>query len=416
MPETNLTEQEATERARQLAAATNALEFSMRDFLREAYLLAIPADHFIGFWHAIAATPTKKGETLASRRELCRYMNGAYRDFSDKELKEVADARFFAKIDEVCPKAPDETLRRNVLGCLDTTGFFKFSFLDRDFSGLMGSTVLRMLKARYPKIKEMGYKKWDDLNFRAREGRNGNIGHPNAHTFRDMTPAEWRIIMGAWLEIADCMRLPQTEELYRRVKSDVDAVEKISERSLVSLKKLADECPEFTAEEVCEILARYHYQVTNGSVFCNKDEALSCLHDAAKSREIEHLYATLKAEQEQTRREIPMASEAVIISTALEKRLEKIPNLQYLPACKGEPLEGRYLQELAETHYIVLTAALLKSPEGRSFVSSRLLPALKYAKRDHKKALIVDSTTPARRIRQTHRAVPHNTLDTAAGS
>lgn len=400
MPETNLTEQEATERARQLAAATNALEFSMRDFLREAYLLAIPADHFIGFWHAIAATPTKKGETLASRRELCRYMNGAYRDFSDKELKEVADARFFAKIDEVCPKAPDETLRRNVLGCLDTTGFFKFSFLDRDFSGLMGSTVLRMLKARYPKIKEMGYKKWDDLNFRAREGRNGNIGHPNAHTFRDMTPAEWRIIMGAWLEIADCMRLPQTEELYRRVKSDVDAVEKISERSLVSLKKLADECPEFTAEEVCEILARYHYQVTNGSVFCNKDEALSCLHDAAKSREIEHLYATLKAEQEQTRREIPMASEAVIISTALEKRLEKIPNLQYLPACKGEPLEGRYLQELAETHYIVLTAALLKSPEGRSFVSSRLLPALKYAKRDHKKALIVDSTTLYHLFRQ----------------
>ena len=148
---------------------------------------------------------------------------------------------------------------------------------------------------------------------------------------------------------------------------------------------------------------------------------MSCLHDAAKSRAIEQEYAAWKAEQEQARREIPMASEAVIISTALEKRLEKIPDLQYLPACKGEPLEGRYLQELAETHYIVLTAALLKSPEGRSFVSSRLLPALKYAKRDHKKAdrrqhNAVPPVPPARRIRQTHRAVPHNTLDTAAGS
>ena len=393
MPETNLTEQETTERARQLAVATNKLEFSMRDFLGEAYLLAIPANHFIGFWHAIAATPTKKGEPLASRKKLCSYMNVAYRDFSDKE--------FFAKIDEVCPKPPDETLRRNVLGCLDTAGFFKFYFLDHDFSDLMGSTVLDMLKARYPKIKEMGDKEWNDLNRRAREGRNRNIGHPNAHTFRDITTsAEWRRIMVPWLKIADCMHLPETEKLYRRVKSDADAVEKIFKCSQVSLKELADECPGFTAEEVAENLARYHYQVTNGSVFCNKDEALSCLHDAEKIRDLEHEYATWKAEQEQTRREIPMASEAVIISAVLEKRLEKIPNLQYLPACKGEPLEGRYLQELAETHYIVLTAALLKSPEGRSFVSSRLLPALKYAKRDYKKALIVDSTTLYHLFRQ----------------
>ena len=157
MPETNLTEQEATERDRKLEAATNVLAISMRYFLRDAYLLAIPANHFIGFWKAIAATP-KKGETLASRKALCLYMNGAYRGVSDKDLKEVADKIFFAKIDEVRPTPPDETLRRNVLGCLDITGFFKFYFLDRDFSDLMGSTVLDMLKARYPKIKEMGDK------------------------------------------------------------------------------------------------------------------------------------------------------------------------------------------------------------------------------------------------------------------
>ena len=52
MPEDKLTELEKEERGRALAAATNSLETSMRSFLLDTYLRAIPRNKFGGVWGA----------------------------------------------------------------------------------------------------------------------------------------------------------------------------------------------------------------------------------------------------------------------------------------------------------------------------------------------------------------------------
>ena len=409
MPENKLQELEKDKRGDALKAITSDLETAMRAFLLDTYLRAIPADKFGGFWGALGCCKTgNKGliPPVVERDTLLRYMgadfqkevtSGSKKDWLKDPKQNEA---FFLAAEAAYKKDNSEKLRRNVLGCLDITGFFKFSFLDSDYRKQMHGTVYGMLAMRYAKVSALGQNGWKELNNQARDGRNDKIGHVNSHTFRDMDVAEWRSAMDAWVKIANCLHDAQNDALYKRIMKTVEDAENLQNNTLYTLQNMAADCPGLTLEQITEILGIYHYKVENGAVFCTKEDVLKCLHHELYVQNIEKINAELRAEQEQTRREMPMASEAVIISAALEKRLEKIPKLQYLPACKGEPLEGRTLQELAETHYIVLTAALLKSPEGRSFVSSRLLPALKYAKRDPRKALIVDSTTLYHLFRQ----------------
>ena len=405
MPEDKLTELEKEERGRALAAATNSLETSMRSFLLDTYLRAIPRNKFGGFWCALGSNKASV-PPVVERKTMLPYMGQDFRRDAAAQrdpafwLKNLPNRDFYAAVVAACGADPDEELRRNILGCLDITGFFKFSFLDGDYAKLMGGTVYGMLAMRYAKVSAMPQNRWDKLNKRARDGRNDKIGHVNSHTYREMTVAEWRTAMDAWVSIADCLHDAQNDALYNRLMADIDTAEKLRSNALYTLKDLADASGSFTPEEVADILVRYHYQVVNGTIFCDKQEALHCLSDAAKMQELERALADIRAEKAQTRREVPMAAEAAVVSAALEKRLQKVPQLTLLSTYKGEPLEGRTLQELAATHYIVLTASVLKSPDGRSFVSSQLLPALKLAGRDPKKALIVDSTALYHLFRQ----------------
>lgn len=402
MPENKLQELEKDKRGDALKAITSDLETAMRAFLLDTYLRAIPADKFGGFWGALGCCKTgNKGliPPVVERDTLLRYMgadfqkevtSGSKKDWLKDPKQNEA---FFLAAEAAYKKDNSEKLRRNVLGCLDITGFFKFSFLDSDYRKQMHGTVYGMLAMRYAKVSALGQNGWKELNNQARDGRNDKIGHVNSHTFRDMDVAEWRSAMDAWVKIANCLHDAQNDALYKRIMKTVEDAENLQNNTLYTLQNMAADCPALTLEQITEILGIYHYKVENGAVFCTKEEVLKCLRHELYVQSIEKINAELRAGQEQTRREMPMASEAVIISAALERRLQKVSQLKYLSDCHGEPLEGRALQELAETHHIILTAALLKNPVGRTFVTSRLLPALKLAKRDPKEALIVDGTT-----------------------
>lgn len=392
-----LTELEKDERGRALAAASNSLETSMRNFLVDTYLRTIPSQKFGGFWCALGS---QKNDVLPTidRKNFLPFMGENFRRTAAaqpnpaKWLRSLPNTAFYAGVLEVCGADPSEAQRRDVLGCLDITGFFKLGFLDRNYEKLMGCTIYGLLAARYPKVAALSASQWNMLNGRARNGRNDNIGHVNSHTYREMSVAEWRTAMDAWVKVADCLRDDVNESLYARVISDLRAAEKSSTSALYTLQELAEASGRFTAAEAAAVLQRYRYECVNGAVFCNKDEALHCLSDAARVQELQQALRGMQQATAQARRDAPAAADAAVIADALDKRLEKVPALRTLPFVKGEPLTGPALQELAATHYLVLTAALLKSTEGRSFVTGQLLPALRQAGRDPRDALIVDST------------------------
>lgn len=410
MPENKLTSLEKDERGDALKTITAEFETAMRAFLLDTYLRAIPADKFGGFWGALGCC--QKGTNgiippVVEREVLLPYMGADFQKEVDAMPKKNAWLKDPDQNDVFCKAANaayqanhSEELRRDILGCLDITGFFKFSFLDRDYRNKMKCTVYGLLAARYAKVSALGQHGWEALNKQARQGRNGTIGHVNSHTFRDMDTEEWRSSMDAWVKIADCLHDAKNDAHYNRIMKALDAAEKLKDTAMYTLQDLAKDCPDLTMEQITEALTIYHYEIINGAVFCIWEEAQSRLHREAEFLQYKKLNDDIHADKEQARREIPMASEAVIISAALEKRLQKVPQLQYLPDCKGTPLEGRPLVELVNTHYIVLTASLLMSHEGRNFVSHRLIPALKLAKRDPQKVLIVDGTTQYHLYRQ----------------
>lgn len=397
MPEPMLTELEKDERGRVLAAASNSLETSMRNFLVETYLRTIPSHKFGGFWCALGS---QKNDVppIIDRKNMLPFMGENFRRTASSQsnvakwLRSLPNTAFYAGVLEVCAADPSEVQRRDVLGCLDITGFFKLGFLDSNYEKLMGCTIYGLLAARYPRVAVLSPNKWNMLNSRARNGRNENIGHVNSHTYREMSVAEWRTTMDAWVKIADILHDDDNDALYARVMGDLHTAEKSSASSLYTLQELADASGRFTATETADILQHYRYECVNGAVFCNKDEALHCLSDAARLQELQQTILNMQQDTAQTRRMAPSTSEASVISNALEKRLAKVPTLRLLPEINGEPLTGRALQELAATHYIVLTPSLLKSSEGRSFVTAQLLPAIQQAGRDPKTALIIDST------------------------
>ena len=272
MPEDKLTELEKEERGRALAAATNSLETSMRSFLLDTYLRAIPRNKFGGFWCALGSNKASV-PPVVERKTMLPYMGQDFRRDAAAQrdpafwLKNLPNRDFYAAVVAACGADPDEELRRNILGCLDITGFFKFSFLDGDYAKLMGGTVYGMLAMRYAKVSAMPQNRWDKLNKRARDGRNDKIGHVNSHTYREMTVAEWRTAMDAWVSIADCLHDAQNDALYNRLMADIDTAEKLRSNALYTLKDLADASGSFTPEEVADILVRYHYQVVNGTIF-----------------------------------------------------------------------------------------------------------------------------------------------------
>lgn len=78
MPEDKLTELEKEERGRALAAATNSLETSMRSFLLDTYLRAIPRNKFGGFWCALGSNKASV-PPVVERKTMLPYMGQDFR-------------------------------------------------------------------------------------------------------------------------------------------------------------------------------------------------------------------------------------------------------------------------------------------------------------------------------------------------
>ena len=389
MPENQRTQQQNEERSRILTEATNKLETSMRDFLVAAYLQAIPCKKFCGFWCALGTIGEKR--PLVNREHMLPYLGSAC-SLSKNELERIPDKDFHSMVRQACGDAPSEELRRDVLGCLDIAGFFNLYILDIHYVPLMGGTLYRMLADQYPALGSITPSKWKGMNYKARDHRHNDIGHVNSHTFRKMSLAAWRADANDWVKVADCLHNADNDALYAAIKNAIKYADKSESYTLVPLQELADTCGRFTAEEVAKILQEFDYTPRDGAVFCDKNIALHFLSYAADQLQRTNTEQSLRQDYSQRRAQTPAADSTEVAQDVLDRHLKKVPALHCLPGCTAEPLDGRALTELVQTHYLVLTSSLLKSAEGRQFVTSRLMPALQHVGRDPREALILDST------------------------
>ena len=385
-----LAKQENDERSRLLAVATNKLETSMLDFLVAAYLQAIPCKNFCGFWCALGHVQSTY-RPIVERYQMLPYLGSACR-IPESELRKLPNESFYRMVRQVCGDAPSEELRRNVLGCLDITGFFKLCLLDANCAALMGGTLYQMLADEYPAVSRLTPDEWKEMNDKARRHRNENIGHVNSHTYRQMSLAAWRADANDWVRIADCLHNADNDARYIAIKKSIKYADKSESYTLVPLRELADACGCFTVAEVAEILQVFDYTPRDGAVFCDKDIALHFLSYAAEQLQRTNTVQSLRQDYFKLRAQTPAADSTQVAQDVLDMHLKKVPALHCLPDCTAEPLGGRALTELVQTHYIVLTSSLLKSAEGRQFVTSRLMPALQHVGRDPREALILDST------------------------
>lgn len=385
-----LAKQQNEERSRILAVATNKLETSMRDFLVAAYLQAIPCGKFCGFWCALGSVQGGY-PPIVERYQMLPYLGSACK-IPESELRKLPNESFYLMVRQVCGDAPSEELRRNVLGCLDITGFFKLCLLDANRAPLMGGTLYQMLADEYPAVRRLTPDEWKEMNDKARQHRNENIGHVNSHTYRQMSLAAWRADANDWVRIADCLHNADNDARYIAIKKSIKYADKSESYTLVPLRELADACGCFTAAEVAEIMQVFDYTPRDGAVFCDKDIALHFLSYAAEQLQRTNTVQSLRQDYSKLRAQTPAADSTEVARDVLDMHLKKVPALRYLPDCTAEPLGGHALTELVQTHYIVLTSSLLKSAEGRQFVTSRLMPALQHVGRDPREALILDST------------------------
>lgn len=412
MGEKELKIQDATERANELSLLSHELLLTVSSFLRKCYLLAIPPEQFVDFWCAVCCKTTtvknykgnstvKEYPSIIDRPELTKgkFLSHDVQEQIDKipfsRLNSMDNAEFCALLREGLPAVPDEDLRRNLLDLADLAALFKMNIvlknsgMDVDFFG--------MLRSRFPLLKSKTEERWETENSSALELRNRWGGHVNGRTFRApksnvcISESVWQASSGAWLNLAKSLRIPETEAEYQRIMAVREKAKKRMKCRLIPLSELAEKSGCYTAEQVKQILTEYyHYECTGDTIFCNEEEALGSLSDHARQEALQTELQNMQKELERIKAAAPGNAEALLLKYLRQNSGSVRTDL--LVAYQGGSMDRRTLQQLAETHKIVLDASLLKRREGRTFVMDELRPALERCGRSLQSALVVEAT------------------------
>lgn len=389
----------------EVSLASQKLLLSVASFLRKCYLRAIPAERFVDFWCAVCSKGTgDDGQVyppIIDRPEMVKnkypsdgvWAQGRLEQIGLSRLKRMGNEEFSHLLREVLPAVPDEDLRRHLIGLSDLAGLFKMNTVLPSKGGL---DFYEMLCERFPQLTTMVREDWKKLNDQSIWLRNRWIGHSNEQTFLDeggdecITAGEWRETSAVWLKVAEPLRIEETEPYYQEILKVCQSAENRMNWKLVSLQTLAEESGCYTAEEVRKILSEnYRYDCSDDALFCDKAEAMSCLSAYARMQSMQQELNRRNEELKKIKASMPATAEEILRKYLQKKESGK---LELLLSYAGGNLDRRTIQELVQTHKIVLDPSLLKRREGRQFVMDELRPALERCGHTLQSSLIVEAT------------------------
>lgn len=400
MEEKELLQRNTDRRAREISLSSQKLLLSVSSFLRKCYLRAIPADRFVDFWCAVCSRQTAEGgqvfppiidrPEIAKKEYLLPDVQARLKSMSFSRLNSMDNLAFCQLLREGLPAVPDEDLRRRLIGLADLAALFKMNTVLHDVD------FYSMLCACFPNLREIDRREWESRNKKSILLRNQWIGHINEQTFLDeegsacITAGEWRAAGNEWLKVAEPLRIPETEEFYQEILAVCNEAESLMGHELVPIETLASESGRYTPEEVRTILSEhYRYEFSGNALFCDMDEAMSCLSDYARQQNMQDELRRMNEELQKMKASMPGTVQALLQAYLLKNGGGK-PDL--LLSYQGGNMDRHTLQELAQTHRIVLDPSLLKRAEGRQFVMQELRPALDRCGRTPQAALMVEAT------------------------
>ena len=387
----DLKQMERQARAQRLSVDTGRMADGLRRLLSEVFFEAIAPERFVDFLCAASSNLDRNGrpmkQTTLDRAGIYRFFTAADRAaMPEYRLNSLSDETFFAAVHRAFPAPPGAEQRRALLDGMDLSAFFKCcQFLDGESGFAMNAALRRCC----PQLSGYTDEGWNAL---CREGiriRNKYLGHVNNRTFEKMSVASWRRISQQWLSIARALEIPAVRGRLEELERIAQEADRQGNCRACTSEELARASGCYTAAQVEQILTgRYRYECAGGVLYCDPDEALSCLSEQDRLRRLEAELAAVQAGAART-------------EETGARQPERIPALgKTLAAYTGGVLNPRGVQELAESHRFVLDASVLESAEGRAFLGEQLCPALARAGRTTARALVVEATTFYHLMRQ----------------
>ena len=170
---------------------------------------------------------------------------------------------------------------------------------------------------------------------------------------------------------------------------------------------------EFTETDCAGMIRQAGIRMEADKVFCNsEDQILAVLETARKLREQQEklqeqqrLAEVREDEIENLRRELNLTREQVreleknstfraeVDRRVAARTLKGLPKLDQLCTCKGGKLTEEQLQELVSTHQLLLDPSVLRSEQGRQFLTKKLVPYLRILQESGRNVrMIVEAT------------------------
>lgn len=421
MEEKELLRQNTNRRVEEISIASHKLLLKVSSFLRKCYWEAIPSDRFIDFLCAVFSTDVSQNgkvyppiidrKELIGKNILFPEVQRQIEQMPLSHLNSMENRAFCRLLRQGLPAVPDDEMRRRLLRLADLAALFKMNILLRDedsqrtsSAGADGDAVnvdfYEILRARFrPRFETMNVSRsvWVQRNRKALDLRNSWGGHINEETFRSddgetcITAGQWRGATSAWLNVAGLLLIEETKPEYQQIVNVSNEADSKMQCRLVPLQELAEQSGCYTAEQVKAILSEhYRYQCSGETLFCDPDEALSCLRSHARLQSMQDEIQKLREELRHARAEAPRNAEKILQAYLL--RRSKPAKFERLLSYTGGSMDRRLLQELADTHTIVLDPSLLKRREGRRFVMEQLCPILERGGHLPRLSLMVEST------------------------
>lgn len=421
MEEKELLRQNTNRRVEEISIASHKLLLKVSAFLRTCYREAIPSDRFVDFLCAVFSTDASQNgkvyppiidrKELIGKNILSPEAQRRIEQMPLSQLNSMENRDFCRLLRQGLPAVPDDETRRRLLRLADLAALFKMNILLRDASGQRaggagaeGGAVnvdfYEMLRARFrTRFETMNVSRsaWVQRNRKALDLRNSWGGHINEETFRSddgetcITAGQWRGATSAWLNVAAPLLIEETKAEYQQIVDVINEADSKMQCRLVPLQELAGQSGRYTAGQVKAILSEhYRYQCSGDMLFCDPDEALSCLRDHARLQSMQDEIRKLREELRHAKAEAPASAEKILREYLL--RQSGPAKFERLLSYTGGSMDRRGLRELADTHTIVLDPSLLKRREGRRFVMEQLCPILQRDGRSPRSCLMVEST------------------------